>query len=174
MSDHPKPADQPATLLDAEQHKRIAAQLFNLTWTLMEKADRTGEDDSVMVHAAHASAWHWRQVGNHVNFARSEWQCSRVYATLWRPAESRRHAHRCLDFCQQHELKGFDMAFAYEALARAAAISGDGSAYDRYHKRATEAGEAIEASEDRDYFFHELNGIPDWVMQRRGDSEAST
>ena len=38
-----------------------------------------------MLHAAHASRFHWGEVGEPVNFARGEWQISRVYAVLGRP-----------------------------------------------------------------------------------------
>ena len=66
------------------RERRLGADLFNKTWTLMEKDDRTIDDDDEMVHCAHASAYHWRQVGTAANRSRSEWQCSRVYAILGR------------------------------------------------------------------------------------------
>ena len=37
--------------------------IFNQTWTLMEKPDRTREDDDEMLHAAHASRYHWARSG---------------------------------------------------------------------------------------------------------------
>jgi DNA-binding transcriptional MerR regulator len=40
----------------------LAAQLFNETWRLMEKEERTRQDDDRMIHAAHASRYHWGQV----------------------------------------------------------------------------------------------------------------
>ena len=44
----------------AEQqwHRTFATSLFNLTWDLLDKADRTPEDDDRMVYAAHASRFH--------------------------------------------------------------------------------------------------------------------
>src|SRR5665213_177750 len=71
--------DTKADNLDPEMHRRLGADLFNKTWTLMKKADRTREDDDEMLHCAHASAYHWLHVGTAANRARSEWQCSRMY-----------------------------------------------------------------------------------------------
>ncbi|MBA3365103.1 MAG: hypothetical protein H0U03_04865, partial [Actinobacteria bacterium] len=66
--------------LDAAERRQLAVDLFNFVWTLLEKADRTGEEDDTMLHAAHASRFHWGEVGAPVNLARGEWQVSRVYA----------------------------------------------------------------------------------------------
>ena len=43
-------------------HRLIAVRLFNETWDLIEKKDRTGDDDSQMLEKAYASLYHWRQV----------------------------------------------------------------------------------------------------------------
>src|SRR3954468_10384571 len=45
--------------LDAAAHRRSGVDLFNYTWTLIEKADRTEAETDEMIHAAHASRWHW-------------------------------------------------------------------------------------------------------------------
>ena len=49
-------------------HKQLAAEYFNLTWDLLEKTDRAQEDNDEMIHAAHASRFHWGKVGNAVTF----------------------------------------------------------------------------------------------------------
>ena len=64
--------------------KQLAKDLFNHVWTLLEKERRTTAEDDEMIHAAHASRYHWGKVGEPVNLARGEWQCSRVYAVLGR------------------------------------------------------------------------------------------
>ena len=45
--------------LDRETQRQLATDCFNETWTLIEKQDRTREDDDEMLHGAHASAYHW-------------------------------------------------------------------------------------------------------------------
>ena len=140
-----------AESLDPETERRLGADLFNKTWTLMEKTDRTTEDDDELVHCAHASAYHWQQVGTAANRARSEWQCSRVYSVLGRAEPALRHARRCLELCEASPdaLEDWDLPFAYEALARASATAGDEAATAEYLALARAAGQAIAEEEDR-------------------------
>lgn len=131
-------------------HRRIAVELFNHTWTLLEKGDRTRREDDEMLHAAHASAYHWSCVGTPENFARSEWQVSRVNAVLGRSEAAVYHAQRCLDHCVENAIGDWDLAFAYEALARAHKVAGNDDQSRRNLERAREAAEAIAEDEDRE------------------------
>ena len=123
-----------AEALDAEAQRRLGADLFNKTWTLMEKTDRTPEEDDEMLHCAHASAYHWLQVGTQANRGRSEWQCSRVYTVLRLSEPALRHAHRCFDIVQASpdEMEEFDLPAAYEALGHAYSLAGDLTEAGRY------------------------------------------
>ena len=69
-----------------EEERQLAVDLFNRAWTLMETDERTEEQDDELINTAHASAYHWTQVGTPANRARSEWQLSRVYTVLDRPS----------------------------------------------------------------------------------------
>lgn len=82
---------------DVDPRRKLAADLFNTVWSLMEKANRTREEDDMMIHAAHASRYHWAEVGTAVNLARGEWQISRVYCVLNRAESALFHAKRCLE-----------------------------------------------------------------------------
>lgn len=154
------------TIMDMTQtnlqidHRKIAIDLFNFVWTLLDKPDRTVEDNDQMIHAAHASRYHWSQVGTAVNLARGEWQVSRVYAVLNRPEPAQYHARRCLDICLENQIGDFDLAYAYEALARASAIAGQPGECDRYLALARESGEKIAEKEDRDIFLNDLATVP--------------
>jgi DNA-binding transcriptional MerR regulator len=72
------------TTVDAGTRRQLAVDLFNHVWSLLETPDRTPMQDDEMLHAAHASRFHWGEVGEPANLARGEWQCSRVYAVLGR------------------------------------------------------------------------------------------
>ncbi len=113
-----------------------------------------------MVHAAHASRFHWGKVGTPVNFAQGEWQISRVYSVLKRPEPALFHARRCLDQCKEASIQDFDLAYACQALARASAVAGRRDDSKRYIVRAREAGETIKKKEDRDLLFNDLKTIP--------------
>jgi hypothetical protein len=133
--------------------------LFNFVWTLLEKPDRTAEDSDTMIHAAHASRYHWSLVGDAVNLARGEWQVSRVYSVLGRAEPARWHAQRCLDICQDHGIGDFDIAYAWEALARAAKVAGQDDEVNRYLAKARAAAVSIKEEDDRQQFNSDMATI---------------
>jgi hypothetical protein len=147
---------------EQEAHKKFAIDLFNFTWSLIDKKDRTKEEEDKMVHAAHASRFHWGEIGTPVHFERGEWQISRVYSVLNRPQQALYHAKRCLEICQQNNISDFDIAFAYEAMARANAVAGNKTECEKYIKLAKEAGEQIKEKGDRDVFFSDLKTVPNY------------
>jgi DNA-binding transcriptional MerR regulator len=140
-----------AEALDPETERRLGIDLFNKTWTLMERSDRTAEDDDEMLHCAHASAYHWQQVGTQANRARSEWQCSRVNAILGHVGAALRHACRCLELVEASpgEMEPFDLPAAYEALARAHSVGGDLAEAGRYAQLGLAETAKIEDDDDR-------------------------
>ncbi len=140
-------------------HKQFAVDLFNLTWDLLDKQDRDQAEIDRMIHAAHASRYHWGIAGGAVNIARGEWQVSRVYAVLKRIEPCLYHAQRCLAITKENNLKDFDLAFAYEAMARACHLAGEPSRAEEFMSLAENAGKEIQDKDDRDYFFSELRTI---------------
>ncbi len=138
-------AGDPLTDLDGATHRALGVALFNHVWTLLEKADRSAADTDEMIHAAHASRFHWsRAEGTEpVNLARGEWQCSRVYAVLGRGEPALWHARRCLAINEAEGRGDWDIAAAYEAMARASAVAGDTAAAADWKARATAALDAI-------------------------------
>lgn len=147
-------------ITEQEAHKKFAVNAFNLVWAFLDKKERTPEEDDQMVNAAHASRFHWGEIGTPLEFERGEWQISRVYSVLNRSEEAKYHAKRCLDICQKNQIGDFDIAFAYEAMARSAAVDGQGEEAEKYIQLAREAGEKIEEQGNKDYFFGELKTIP--------------
>jgi DNA-binding transcriptional MerR regulator len=142
--------------------KLLAAQLFNKTWQLLEQEGRTGDDDAQMIHTAHASRYHWGQVptATPAHLARGEWLVSRVYAMVGRAEPALYHARRVLDLCQRSGIGDFDLAFAYEALARASAVAGDADRAREYTDQALAVAEDIADDEDRDLVLADLETIP--------------
>ncbi len=145
---------------DRELHLRWGKALFNETWRLMEKEDRTPEDDARMIHAVHGSAYHWLHVGGPEHIARSHWQCSRVYCVLRRAEPALYHARFVLNICRQNGIGDWDLAFAYEALARAHAIAGDRDTSAAWLEQARLASEDIADDDDRDLLLADLETIP--------------
>jgi hypothetical protein len=59
--------------LTPEEERRVAVDLFNQVWELLETPSRSPAQEDRMVHAAHASRYHWGEVGEPANRARGEW-----------------------------------------------------------------------------------------------------
>jgi hypothetical protein len=146
------------TLSQAQLH--FAVDFHSRTWELLDKKKRTEDENARMLDYAYASLAHWLAAGTVVRHQRGEWMLARVYAVLGEGAPALQHAHRCLELLNSHEgeMKDFDFAFAYEAVARAFAISGDLSQAEKFIEKAQTAGKAIVEKEDREVFFTEFNG----------------
>jgi len=147
---------------DIKWHEKFAKDSFNKTWDLLDKNDRTTEENNEMVHAAHTSRYHWgilvaNEKGTPLNLQRGEWQIARVYTVLNRTEPARYHAKLCLKLTEEHNIGDFDRAFAYEAMARAMALAGDKDGFEKYYKLAEEAAQKIKEQGDKDYFLEDLN-----------------
>ena len=151
--------------LDEATHRQLGKDLFNHTWTLIEKADRTPAETDEMLSAAHASSFHWsRGGGTLANAARGQWQIARVCSTLGRGEAAMWHANRCLELVEAAIKAGvaddWDLAAALEGTARAQAVAGDRAAAIETRARATAALEGIADPEDRQIIEQDLESTP--------------
>jgi hypothetical protein len=149
----------PSAPIDLADRRQLAVDLFNHVWTLLERSDRSPLADDEMIHAAHASRHHWGEVGEPVNLARGEWQCSRVYAVLRRAEPALWHARRYLALCEEHGIADWDLAFAHEAIARALKVAGDHEGARAAVARARELAADIAEDEDRELLLGDLATI---------------
>jgi hypothetical protein len=144
---------------DKALHKKFAITLFNQAWDLIDKEERSQEEVDRMIHAAHASRYHWEIAGTPLNIARGDWQVSHVYAILNRVEPCLYHAKRCLKVTLENGIKDFDLAFAYEAMARACDLAGDEVETAKYVELAKQAAAKIKDDKDREYFMSQLATI---------------
>ncbi len=147
--------------LDNATHRKLGVGLYNFTWTLMEKPDRTVEETDLMIHSAHASRYHWDKVAENVNRSRGEWLCARVYSVLGRGEPALWHAQRCLAIVEQggEGFEDWDRASALEALARAHAVAGNRAESDRYRDLAATELPKIADADDREVIEKDLASI---------------
>jgi tetratricopeptide (TPR) repeat protein len=146
--------------MSPEEERALAAELFNGTWRLLENEHRSTAEDDRMLNMAHASRFHWEQDGTPSNLAIGEWQCSRVYAVLGRPEPALHHAGRALQIPQDNGIGDFQLAYAYEALARAHAVAGDAQEARRWTEQALAAVELVTQADDRELIRSDLETIP--------------
>jgi hypothetical protein len=155
------PSPPPPPELDATTRRAIAAGLFNQTWTLLELPSRSVAQDDEMIHTAHASRYHWGEVGLAVNLARGEWLCSRVYAVLGRAEPALYHARRCVELTEANpDRDDWDLAAAYESMARAQLVFGDLVRAADWKARGLAALVDIADPEDRTQIEHDLESLP--------------
>jgi len=147
------------TFTRMEWHRIEAVRNFNAAWDLMDRKDRSKEEDILMIHTAHASRFHWGIIGTPLEFARGEWQISRVYSILGLPESALLHGQHSLDLCQSNTIGDFDLAFAHEAVARAQTLTGNLEEGRKHHEEAVNAAEGIKSPEDREYLLSELATI---------------
>ena len=140
-------------------HRRLAVELFNSVWKLIDKADRTASDDLTMIHCAHASRYHWGVAGDAKNWCIGEWQVARVYATLGRAEASRYHAVEALRLAEANDLGPFLLASAHEGLARAAMVARDAAEFDRHIAESKRIGAGITDEEDREIWQADLDSL---------------
>jgi DNA-binding transcriptional MerR regulator len=149
--------------LDKATQRQLGVDLYNSTWTLIEKPDRTAAETDEMIHRAHASRWHWARVGEPVNLARGEWLCSRVYATLGRGEPALWHARRSVEIDESlpaDAREAWDLAAAYEAMARASFVAGDPASGALWKAKATAALAEIADADDREPIAQDLATLP--------------
>jgi len=140
-------------------HRNMAVEAFNSTWDLLEKDGRTPGEDLQMIHVAHVSRYHWGVVGTTLEWARGEWQISRVYSVLGHGEEALYHGEKSLQYCKEGNHGGFDLVFAYEALARACAVLSEKEEMETWLSLAMEAVKDVKKKEDEEYVLRELQTI---------------
>lgn len=167
------PAPQPSVLeevhvpttaptLEPEIHRALGAGLFNKTWDLLEIEQRTPDQDDEMVDTAHASAWHWRQVGTTANRARGHWMLARVYSVLGRAPEAVHHARRANEILEAggDGIEDWDRPSAAEAMARALWVAGDLDGARAWKARGEALAAQIAEDEDRKIITNDLATVP--------------
>ena len=132
------------------------------TWDFLMKKERSEQDDLRMIMFAKSSLYHWKQSTNFqpVNEQRGEWLISRVYSILEKGETALFHAKNTIALTEKYELKDFDLAYAYESLARSYAALKNKDESKIWYKKAKQAGELISDNKDKEIFNGDLKAGP--------------
>ena len=143
----------------AAAHRYFSVHCFNNAWDLLEKTDRSPEDERLMIALNQASIYHWLQRPDCDNRRLSvgHWQASRIHALLGNATEALRRAEECLSF--SGELEPFYLGYAHEAMARAARVAGNAALASEHKIRAKELAGQVKKVEDRDLLLSDLTSI---------------
>jgi hypothetical protein len=143
----------------AAAHKYFAADCFNKAWDLIEKPERTPEEDRLMVALNQASIFHWlnRADCTSENLSVGFWQASRIQALLGRADEARRQAETSLSY--SHSLAPFYLGYAYEALARAEFLAGNSANGHEHLQSAKLHAASVENKDHQAMLLNDLNSL---------------
>jgi hypothetical protein len=110
----------------AAGHRFFSAHCFNGTWDLLDKKERSPEDDEQMLLRAAASLWHWTQRPDATPESLSVgfWLVSRVHAVAGCAEEAVRYGELSLAEAAKPGVAPYALAYAHEALARGHATAG--------------------------------------------------
>ncbi|HMA69556.1 MAG TPA: hypothetical protein VKN74_06755 [Candidatus Mcinerneyibacterium sp.] len=146
-------------------HKKIAIETNNKVWNYLTKENRTEKENHEMITAAYTSFYHWNIIGKPINTQRGYWLISHVFSVIGKPDLAIYYAERCMNITKKHNFVDFDLAYAYEALARAYASKGNSEKFAKYYKNASEAGKKIEKKENKTLFMNDLKTGPWYNMK---------
>lgn len=140
-------------------HPFFSASCFNQAWDLIDKQDRTPEEDELMISLVHASIWHWSQRPDCTDTNRSigYWQASRVYALLGQAGNARRYGQLCLEVTPKD--LPFFLGYAYEALARAEWVAGDHEKANAYLAEARQQAARVPDPENQKFLEADIDSI---------------
>jgi tetratricopeptide (TPR) repeat protein len=142
-----------------EAHRRFAKSCNQRAWELLGKTLRTPEESDELMLSAQASLYHWQQIGTALNQQRGHWLLARVYTVLHEPAGAMKHATRCLELTKANlsEMRDFDIAYGFEAMARTYALLGDEMQAQEYYDMALRVGQGIKDPEDKRIFMDDFS-----------------
>ncbi len=145
----------------ARAHRWFSADGFNRVWSLLEKPDRTSEDNECMISLAHASLAHWRERTD--CSARSlsigYWQVSRVYSVLGQAENAHHYGQLCLALSSGEA--PFYLGYAHEALARAEKLAGNAAAARHHLAEAHRLAALVADPGERSALEQDLAGLAD-------------
>jgi hypothetical protein len=142
-------------------HKYFAAHCFNKAWDLIDKKERTADEDHEMLALSMASAWHWtqREDCTQQNMSVAYWQLARVFALLKQPDNARRYGQMSLQASQGGDIAPFYLGYSYEALARAEMVAGDAAKMAEYLAEARRAADDVKDAESKKLLLDDLATI---------------
>lgn len=140
-------------------HKYFSAACFNRAWTLIDQSERTADENEQMLALAYASVWHWSQRDDckPLNLSIGYWQLSRIYSLIRHGERAAHYGELCLSVSAAEP--PFFLAYAHEALARAAALQGDISQMAEHLDQARRLAEMVQEAEDRRQLLADLETI---------------
>lgn len=140
-------------------HRYFAIECNNRTWELVERP-RSPAEDLEMLNAAHASAFHWGQVGNELNHMRAKMLLAEVHAQLGYGQSAMAYAEEIRGYFLNRDTPDWELAFTHAIYAHAAFAAGNSEAHRAAYQEAVKAMNAIADEEDRKIVRKTFDQVP--------------
>lgn len=153
-------ADSPSSEEMALWQRRLAAQANNRAWRLSESTARSPQEDDEMLHAAHASMYFWKLVGNANNRAHAAQLLAHVYASLKLPNPATHYFKQSEPFFLEQNCEPWERACAFAVKAHVAAASGQSDDHAGSYREAERLIAALPDPQDREILNATLLVVP--------------
>jgi hypothetical protein len=140
-------------------HRRFAMSCNNRAWDLSTEV-RTPAQDREMLNAAHASAWHWEQVGSELNRMRATLLLAEVHALLGMGSSALMLAETMREYFTNRETPDWEIAFTHTIYAHAAHAAGRLAEYREAYRQATAAIGSVAKEDDRNIVAKTFSLVP--------------
>ena len=140
----------PDNQLPESWHTYFAKEANNAAWDLSESLTDTAQLTELL-DIAHASAWHWRVVGQEIHRMRSEMLLALVHARLGMGPSAWSYAERVKKyFTSNADTPDWELAFTHTIHALAAHANGQLEIFENSRKAAMTSIANIATPDDRE------------------------
>lgn len=153
-------SEEPSSATIAQMHRWFAVECNNDAWVLIEKVERSAQDDREMMYLAYASAYHWYHAGTLLNDARAELTLSFAHSVVRQGDLALQYGLSCLEYFENNDCEDWDLAFGHAAVAFAAAVCADVELHAQHYAAAQQRGTRIADQMDREIFMTSFDLVP--------------
>jgi hypothetical protein len=144
-----------------EVHRELGVDRFNATWDLIDKRDRSADDDVELLLSAMTSRWHWGRIGGPEEVATGDWQVAHAASLVGLGDLALLFARRNLATAEAQGWDGWRLASAHEGMARAHAVAGNADGRARHLAAASEALANEPDAEESQIIAEQLATVPE-------------
>lgn len=146
---------------EAAGHRFFSAAAFNKTWEYLDMPERGVAETEMMLHAAHASLYHWLAQPEVSPRERSVgyWLLGRVYAVAGQGERALHYSGLSLEEAEAGRLEPFYLGYALEAVARAYSVLARSEESASFKARALAEAARIEDGESKNVLEADLSGL---------------
>ncbi|MBL68820.1 MAG: hypothetical protein CMO74_10300 [Verrucomicrobiales bacterium] len=140
-------------------HQFFSVHCFNAAWELIDKSERTPEENEEMIQRTMASLWHWNQREDctPTNLSIGYWKAARVYALAGEADNALKYSRLSLEVTPADN--PFCLGYAHEAMARAESLAGNDVPAKEHLEMAKRLAAKVEKTDDRKLLENDLMTI---------------